>query len=103
MLTHGPIPKGYGYHGNCVCHSCDNRLCVNPAHLFLGTQQENLRDRDRKGRSVAGTKNGMHRLTEAQIHAIRAHAGTNQQVAAEYGICASYVSAIRRRMCWTHV
>lgn len=49
----GKIPKGYGYHGICVCHKCDNRKCVEINHLFLGTQQENVLDSIIKGRHIS--------------------------------------------------
>ncbi len=52
ILVNGPIPDGVGDHGTCVLHSCDNPRCVNPAHLFLGTQVDNINDMVRKGRGT---------------------------------------------------
>jgi hypothetical protein len=94
--TNGPIPDGM-----MVCHSCDNPPCCNPAHLFLGTQRDNMQDASDKGR----VKPHNVKLTEDQVRAIRALYGTMPQyrIAERFGISKMSVSFIVRRMTWKHV
>src|SRR5258708_24762522 len=54
-----------------VCHSCDNRICCNPKHLWLGTNQDNMDDAKSKGRTLVGIKNPRATLTEDQVRAIK--------------------------------
>lgn len=82
-----------------VLHKCDNPLCVNPTHLFEGTQADNMKDMAAKKRSCIGAKNGQCKLSEDQIVEIRrrALAGEKQYaLAKEYGISQAQVSRIIR-------
>lgn len=98
----GPIPNGMN-----VCHSCDNRLCVNPHHLWLGSQSENLRDAFRKGRhsqpDTCGERNGNRRLSQSDVDRIRAmHAGGQRKyrIAETYGVSPSTVADIINHKTW---
>lgn len=101
-LANGPIPDGLH-----VCHHCDNPSCVNPAHLFLGTNQDNHEDKMRKGRQSRGEHIHTAKLTAEQVVAIRrryAEGGVLQQeLADEYGVARAYMSRILSRQVWRHL
>jgi len=90
----GRIPKGM-----CVCHRCDTPACVNPSHLFLGTQKENVIDRYKKGR-FSGYTHPRAKLTFDQINLIRSLNLTNAKIAELYGVSRAYVSKIKCSKTW---
>jgi hypothetical protein len=96
-LANGPIPGGL-----YVCHHCDNPPCVNVAHLFLGTNADNMADMARKGRAV--TPRAGARVTIDQVAAIRdAYAAGGVSMAAlgeRYGITAATVCRMVNRRTW---
>lgn len=105
-LYFGPIPDAL-----MVCHSCDNPPCQNPAHWFLGTALDNMRDKITKGRARIvtpdrkGESNGRHQVTVEQVTEIRhryASGGIRYiDLAQEYAISVSQVGAIVRGTSWT--
>jgi predicted XRE-type DNA-binding protein len=107
-LVIGPIPEGEGPHGTCVCHACDNPKCIRPDHLFLGSNADNMRDRDEKGRAAnqKGESNGNSKLTADQVSEIRrlyADGLTQQAIADRFGIGQQQVSRVVNGKRWTHL
>lgn len=101
-LAHGEIPEP----GLVVMHSCDNPKCVNPAHLSVGTIQDNALDASAKNRIAHGERNGGGgKLTESQVAEIKATAGkVGCTVAAkQYGVSSQTIKAIRRGRIWKRV
>lgn len=101
--AHGPIPKGEGYHGTVVMHTCDNKLCVNPEHLVLGSQSSNLDDMVKKGRGAKGVKSGKAKLTESDIARIRFGGESTSHLASALGVGCNAILCVRTRKTWRHI
>lgn len=113
-LAHGKIPDGL-----FVCHKCDNRKCVNPEHLFLGTQARNIQDAVAKGRfthgranltpelqQLPGSLNPAAKLTESEVLVIRkllVEGFTATGIAKRYKVNLQTICNIRDRKTWKHI
>lgn len=105
-LSAGPIPEGMH-----VCHRCDNPLCVNPGHLFLGRDEDNVADKVAKNRQARGSSigaklsgdlGGAAKLTWADVRSIRAAAVSTLQaaLATRFGVSKSAISLIVSGRTW---
>lgn len=100
-LHHGPIPDGM-----LVCHRCDNPACVNPAHLFLGTDADNFADMNAKGRRAHGERSSSAKLTEQdviEIREMRKFGLLYKEIAVLYGVDRETIGSIVRMDTWKHV
>jgi hypothetical protein len=101
ILHFGDIPNNLW-----VLHHCDNKLCVNPKHLFLGTIIDNDIDRHNKGREAKGESHGMSKFTNADVLMIRKLRGdgyTLAEIGNMFGSNKGQISKICLHRLWTHI
>lgn len=106
LIANGAIPQHDSYHGLCVCHRCDNRKCVNPAHLFLGTAQENVTDAVTKGRWVRGQRVCGSVFLADDVLRIRARLSdgeTIKSISRDLGVSLNTIWQIKHRKSWSHI
>ena len=96
--------------GLVVRHKCDNPRCINPKHLLLGTQAENIRDRVKRGRDALGEANGLSKLTAQDVLFIRSHYTRGQgqpyntvALGRMFNVSPRNISDIIHRETWKHI
>lgn len=101
-LAHGKIPDGMQ-----ALHKCDNKLCVNPDHLYIGTRSDNANDAFARGRKIPhrllGLANPKTKITEDDVRTIRSSSERSADLARRYGLSKTQVGHIRARKSWAHV
>lgn len=97
VIHNGPIPDG-----KIVCHTCDNRACVNPSHLYLGTAQDNSNDAISRDRLQRGERRYNSKLTAENVAEIRTLFGvkTDIEIARQFGVSDSSIYNIRKGKRW---
>lgn len=107
-LTYGKIPSGL-----LVCHKCDNPSCCNPRHLWVGTNDDNLKDRQKKERQARGERSGRAKLSDKDVLAIRAQywfkrngsidRSNSAELASRYGVRPKTITSIVAGRHWAHI
>lgn len=90
-----------------LCHSCDKPSCVNPTHMFTGTQADNMADKVRKDRQAKGEKQGISKLDDCAVRQIRAMYATGmytqRQVGDRFGVTQAAIWYVLHSLTWNHV
>jgi len=95
---YGEIPKGMS-----VRHTCDNPLCINPEHLILGTNDDNIRDKVMRNRQTKGEAVNTAKLTEQEVIEIINSKNKTKELMRKYGVSKTCINLIRRRKTWKHI
>lgn len=98
---YGPIDKNL-----VCCHKCDVRNCINPAHIFIGTREDNQKDMKEKGRAAKGSRNGMSKLTEDNIKNIfklRKSGMMQKDIGKLFNVTQSHISLVLSNGTWKHL
>ena len=102
VIHFGKIPSG-----KCVLHRCDNRRCIRPDHLWIGTKKQNSLDMAAKGRykvpAYRGEQHGEAKLTNRAVWEIRASKETGLYLAEKFNVSPSLISLVKKRKAWTHL
>lgn len=100
IATRKPIPEG-----GQVCHHCDNKRCVRPTHLYVGSHADNMRDRDERNLTAVGERHGCAKLTDAQVLEIRELRGTypSRVIAERFGVTQDTINSILAFRTWRHI
>ena len=83
-----------------MLHKCDTPSCVNPEHLYLGSNDDNVADKVSKGRSLSRAKNPAAKLTEEQVSNIRLDDRTQRVIAKDYKVSQATIHAIKAGKSW---
>ena len=96
MVFKGEIPDGM-----VIRHTCDNKLCINPDHLILGSCKQNSQDMVERDRQAKGERNGRCKLSEADVQAIKSSTLSYSQLAKQFGISKGHAHRVKNGVAWS--